>query len=333
MADFRPELLHGCCINGCAEIDQAGRARLAAAKENAVPLDLLWNETGEMPVIRWDADLLDWIGARAEFLDAARRRGRNADFWTAFDLLPDRDKKSKVLCWNQGSIPSCCLTATSHAVQAATLIASLLGAPVRYDAVNPIYAHFVSLGGRLNSGQDCFSAASFIHDNGVYPVSAVGDNNLYTPTDYRQFADTAKANRVAVAFVPDPDPETVFLLARAGLPFVFGSAQFCTAADIDRNGLAAGRAWTSGAHAEMGGAAYRRAADGTEYAYVQNSHGDGYTRDATGHTPSGYWLDADGWDRLCQTMTRYGDPFLVLPRADISAKLTFVPNGLERRAS
>ena len=330
--DFTPELLHGCCINGCAEIDDAGRARLEAAKADAVPLDLLWNETGQMPVIRW-ADLLDWIGARAEFLDAARKRGKNADFWTAFSLLPKRDKKSDVLTWNQGSIPSCCLTATSHAVQAATLLAALLGAPVRYDAVNPIYAHYVSLGGVMTSGQDCYSAASFVNENGVYPVSAVGANNTAAPRDAGRFADEALKNRVAVAFIPNPDPETVFLLARAALPFVFGSAQFCTAAEQDRNGLALGRAWTSGAHAEMGAAAYRRAEDGAEYAYVQNSHGDCYAPDATGHTASGYWLTESGWERLCSTMTRYGDPFIVLPRADISAKLSFVPHTLERRAT
>lgn len=332
MFDYRPQFLNGVCINGCREISDAGRARLEAAKDVAVPFSLLWNETGSMPVIKWDDDLLTWIGARAEFLDAARRRGKNPDFWTAFDVLPKRDKKSDVLCWNQGSVPSCCLTATSHAVQASTLIATLLGAPVRYDAVNPIYAHYVSLGGRMNSGQDCYSAASFVNEKGVYPVSAVGDNNINTPSDSGRFADTALKNRVAVAFFK-PDPATVFLLARAGLPFVFGSAQFCTAASLDKNGLAVGGSWTSGAHAEMGAAAYRRAADGTEYAYVQNSHGDNYTRDETGHTASGYWLTEPGWERLCQTMPNYGDPFIVLPRADISERLTFVPNGLERRAS
>ena len=133
---FHPLLLNGCCINGCSEITDAGRAKLAAAKESAVPLDLLWNAHGQMPVIRWDRELLDWINARAEFLDALRAQGKPTAFWAAFDALPARDRKSDILTWNQGSIPSCCLTATSHAIQAATLIASLLGAPVRYDAVN-----------------------------------------------------------------------------------------------------------------------------------------------------------------------------------------------------
>ena len=332
MPGYRPQLLNGCCINGCCEITDAGRARLAAAKESAVPFSLLWNETGAMPVIKWDDDLLDWIGARAEFLDAVRAKGKPTAFWSAFENLPARDKKSTVLTWNQGSIPSCCLTATSHAVQAATLIAALLGAPVKYEAVNPIYAHYVSLGGRLNSGQDCFAAASFVNEKGVYPVSAVGKDNLRTPADSARFADDALRYRVAVAFIPDPDPERVFLLARAGLPFVFGSSQFCTAASADRNGLAAGNSWTSGAHAEMGGAAYHRAKDGTEYAYVQNSHGDIYPADDTGHTPSGYWLPAAGWERLCSTMTRYGEPFIVLPRADLSERLTFVPNGFDERS-
>ena len=182
----------------------------------------------------------------------------------------------------------------------------------------------------MSSGQDCVTAGTFVNEKGVYPVGAVGKNNLSTPTDFRQFEAVARENRVAVAFVPDPDPDTVFLLARAGMPFVFGSAQFCTAAERDRNGIAVGRAWTSGAHAEMGAGGYCRAEDGTEYAYVQNSHGDGYERDDTGHTPSGYWLTRDGWSRLTSTMSRYGDPFVVFPRAEISDRLTFVPLGLDK---
>lgn len=330
MTDWTPELYRGVCINGCAEIDDAGRARLAAAKESAVPLSLLWNNRGAMPVIRWDRELLDWIEERAGVLDAVRRSGKDVNFWTAFRALPRRDRASDILTWNQGSVPSCCLTATSHAVQAATLIASLLGAPVKYDAVNPIYAHYVSLGGVMSSGQDCVTAGTFVNEKGVYPVAAVGKNNLSTPSDFRQFEAVARENRVAVAFVPDPGPDTVFLLARAGLPFVFGSAQFCTAAGKDRNGIAVGRGWTSGAHAEMGAGGYFRAEDGTEYAYIQNSHGDGYERDDTGHTPSGYWLTRDGWSRLTSTMSRYGDPFVVFPRAEISDRLTFVPLGLEQ---
>ena len=327
---WTPELLHGLCINGCAEISESGRARLAAAKENAVPLSLLWNNRGDQPVIRWDRELLDWIEDRADLLDAIRKTGKSVYFWDAFTALPARDRVSEILAWNQGSIPSCCLTATSHAIQAATLIAAQLGAPVRYDAVNPIYAHYVSLGGVMSRGQDCFSAGEFVNEKGVYPVSAVGANNLSTPSDYRKYEAVARENRVAIAFVPEIDTDTVFLLARAGLPFVFGSAQFCTAAEKDRNGIAVGRAWTSGAHAEMGAAGYVEAG-GTEYAYVQNSHGDGYERDGTGHTPSGYWLTRDGWNRLTSTMARYGDPFVVFPRAEISDRLTFVPLGLDRK--
>ena len=193
-----------------------------------------------MPVVAWNDDLINWINERAEFLDRLRAGGKPTAFWSGFAALPRRDIVSDVLCWNQGSVPSCCLTATSHAILAAMLIASLLGAPVKYDAVNPIYAHFVSLGGRMNSGQDCFAAASFINEHGTYPVSKVGDNNLYTPTDYRQFTETALEHRVAVAYIPDPDPNTVMVLARAGLPFVFGSAQFYTSAEKDRNGIASG---------------------------------------------------------------------------------------------
>ena len=329
MADFVPELLNGCCINGCSEITEAGRARLAAVKESAVPLDLLWNAHGEMPVISWDSSLLDWINDRAEYLDRVRDGGKDPSFWRGFETIPARDVKSQILTWNQGSLPSCCLTATSHAIQAATLLASVIGAPVKYDAFNPIYAHFVSLGGRMNSGQDCFSAGSFINEKGTYPVSEVGDNNIYTPTDYRQFTGTALEHRVAVAYIPDPDPDTVMVLARAGLPFVFGSAQFYTSAGKDRNGIAVGSSMTSGAHAEMGGGAFVER-NGTEYAYVQNSHGDIYEADETGHTLSGYWLTRDQWERLTSTMTRYGDPFVVLPRADTSERLTFVPNGFKK---
>ena len=332
MDGFKPELLGGVCINGCAEITEAGRAKLAAVKESAVPLDLLWNARGEMPVIAWDSALMDWINDRAEFLGRLRAEGKPTAFWNGFAALPKRDIKSPVLTWNQGSIPSCCLTATSHAIQAATLIASILGAPIKYDAVNPIYAHFVSLGGRMNSGQDCFSAGTFVNEKGTYPVSVVGDNNLYTPADCRKFEHTALDPRVAVSYIPDPNPDTVFLLAKAGLPFVFGSAQFYTSAEKDRNGIAIGARSTSGAHAEMGAGAFVEK-NGTEYAYCQNSHGDGYGTDETGKTESGYWLTRDQWERLTNTMQRYGDPFVVLPRADTSERLTFVPNGLERRMS
>jgi len=329
MADFRPELLNGCCINGCTEITEAGRAKLAAVKESAVPLDLLWNAHGEMPVIAWDASLTDWIHDRAEFLDRVRDSGKNPAFWTGFETIPARDVKSEILCWNQGSLPSCCLTATSHAIQAATLIASLLGAPVRYDAVNPIYAHYVSLNGRMNSGQDCFSAGQFINEKGTYPVSDVGSDNISTPSNAGKFAEAALEHRVAVAYVPNIDPDTVILLARAGLPFVFGSSEFWTSASKDKNGIAVGARMTSGAHAEMGAGAYVKRS-GTEYAYCQNSHGNIYEADETGHTASGYWLTRDQWSRITSTMTRYGDPFVVLPRADTSDRLTFVPNGFKK---
>lgn len=325
MSEWMPEIRDGVCVNGCLPLTREKREELQSMKSQAVSFGLLWNARGAMPVIRWDSEFEDWIEARQEFLRIARRRGQDVSFWNSYRQVPVADKRNQILVWNQKSVPSCCLTATSHAIQAATLIAATMGAPIKYDAVNPIYAHYRSTGGVMNSGQDCFTAGRFINQNGVFPVSVVGDNNVSTPTDVGKYEGKALEHRVAIAFCEDPNPDTVFRLAEAGLPFVFGSAQFYISAVTDRNGIAVGDRLTSGAHAEMGGAAYLEMG-GEQYAYVQNSHGDMYTPDKTGHTTSGYWLTRPGWELLCSTMTRYGDPFVVLPRADLSDKMTFVPN-------
>lgn len=307
---------------GLNEITPQRRKLQAVMASEAVSIERLWNEK-TVPVIAFDNSFGEYIAERRDFFRRCERHGKNVTPWAIAKALPAERKRNSIFYWNQGSIPSCCLTSASHAYQFALLYSMALGASVKYDAVNPIYSHFGATGGVMMTGEDLYGASDFINRRGNYPVSAVGDNNLSTPSNFNRFAEVAAEYTVAVVPLENPTPELIFRLSEARLPLFFGSAYFFGRAEKDKNGIGIGSALSSGAHAEA--CAYGFEKGGERYIYVQNSHGDKYGSDETGRPASGYYVTLKQMATLCESMPRYGSPCVVITRGERSDDLNLIP--------
>ena len=150
--------------------------KLAAAP--AYRIDLAWAAYGTMPSLRWSDDFDRLLAEKSELREKYEKRGWSLLPWALYDALPHDRKKSNILCWNQGSRPSCSIHGAAHAFQASELISIALGAPIFYDAVNPMYNFYLGRGGNYAGGLDLLTVADEINERGMFPVSAVGEDNI-----------------------------------------------------------------------------------------------------------------------------------------------------------
>lgn len=310
-------------FNGLIELTPERRRLQAVVQEGAVSIERMWNDK-TTPVIAWDSSLDAYISRREEFFDQCERMTKDVTPWTILKALRADQKRNEILIWNQGSIPSCCLTSASHAYQFSLLYSIALGASVKYDAVNPIYSHYGATGGRMGTGEDLFGAAEWINKTGNFPVSLVGNDNLSVPVDEGMFMDAANGYTVAVVPIEDPTPEVIYRLSRAKLPLFFGSSYYFGSATTDKNGIGIGAALSAGAHAETTGISAFEIGN-ERYVYIQNSHGNRYGSDRTGRPESGYYVTMNQLARLCESMSRYGSPCVVIPRGEKDDHLSFLP--------
>lgn len=323
---WTPKILNGQCVNGCAEISPRDRKLQAAAVKTGVSVEYLWDHDGEMPIVAFDDSFNRYIDERIEFNRKLRKKGVCLWPWVIFAELPKSVKKSDVYDWNQGPIPDCTATAASGAAAFGKLIDIALGAPIEYDAFNALYLHYGITKGAIHQGLTTFEVAEWMNKNGSFPTAEVGKDNRTSPRDYSSKVMAAKKNRSAICYITSPTVETFFRLAEAGIPFMFGSAQFYAGDALDANGVGVGNRITSGAHAEACSGAYLKV-NGTEYIHIQNSHGDGYSKDRTGKPKSGYWVTRKECALFCRTAANYGHPYISFPRGARSKRLSLA-NGM-----
>lgn len=300
-------------VTGLVPLDENGRVAQARSIESAVPIKYLWDNPDEQPIVADDSEFQSWVDERIAFFTALRRRGFQFYPWLINAHLPKKWRRSDLLVWNQGSVPSCGSTATVHALEYHSLIAIAEGEPVEYTAFNPMYSHYGATGGRTNQGVTMFESSELLNRTGAWSVEDVGADNLKSPRDYAEKNSAAAKFKAAIVYIRDNSPDMWFRLAKACMPLAFGSAQFYTSASKDRNGFAVASRITTGGHAECSAGCWVESG-GEEYIYIQNSHGDIYDTDTTGKPKSGYWVTKRECELFCETAERYGTPFVPLPR-------------------
>lgn len=305
------------------------RKLLQAKKLEAAPayrIDYAWAAYDSMPSLRWSSDFEDVLAEKNELREKYEHAGYSLLPWKIFAALPHDRMKSSILCWNQGNRPSCSMHGAAHAFQAAELISIALGAPIRYDAVNPIYNFWLGRGGNYAGGLDLLTVADEINVRGMFPVSQVGEDNLSVTKEGLAKEQEAKKHQAGLVSIEDDFVERILLVCRGLGAVCFGSGVYPTAAAKDGSGLRVMSSFARGGHAQAF-FGYRKVGQ-TEYVWNQNSHGDIY-----GKTPnepeSGAWVTRKQLEMYCRDMAAYGYPLAVYaegePIADVLANTFQLP--------
>jgi len=296
---------------GCNPISTKNRelqkARIAGARSFT---QHVWREDGEPGTFAWDSAFEEILDGRTRLMDRYRAAGICLFSWRILEALPAGRKLTEKLYWNQGSIPSCSMHGAMHSAQASILTDIALGAPRRYDALNPIYPFYIARGENLGGGLDLAETAAQLNQGGAYPASEVGENNTSAPRNWRQFRDCAKSRQAAVIYLEGDLVEKIFRACRAGFHVTFGSGVYYNEAREDENGIKTLYGVGYGGHAQSLGC--WREVKGTEYIFLTNSWGDAYGRSAEGEPASGGWIGRGALARLADSMANYGAPFIGL---------------------
>ena len=300
--------------------------KLAAAP--AYRIDLAWAAYGTMPSLRWSDDFDRLLAEKSELREKYERAGWSLLPWKLYDALPHDRKKSNVLCWNQGNRPSCSMHGAAHAFQASELISIALGAPIFYDAVNPIYNFYLGRGGNYAGGLDLLTVADEINERGMFPVSAVGEDNLSVTREGLTKEPEAKKHQAGIVPIEGDFVEKIFAVCRGLGAVVFGSGIYATTAVKDNNGMRVMDRFSLGGHAQAFFGYFK--VGSTEYIWNQNSHGDIY-----GKTPnepeSGAWVTRRQVEQYARDMGNYGYPLAVYaegePIGDILPNTFILPRG------
>ena len=292
------------------------RKKLQTAKLAAAPtyrIDYAWADYDSMPSLRWSSDFEALLAERSELREKYERAGFSLFPWHIYGALPNDRKKSGILCWNQGSRPSCSMHAAAHAYQASELISIALGAPVYYDAVNPIYNFYLGRGGNYAGGLDLLTVADEINGRGMFAVSDVGEDNISVHGDGLAKESEAIKHQAGIVSIEDNLVDNIILVCRGLGAVCFGSGIYANAATKDLNGVRVMSSFSRGGHAQAF-YGYKKV-NGTEYIWNQNSHGDKY-----GKTPnepeSGAWCTRRELEKYARDMANYGYPLAVYAEAE-----------------
>lgn len=296
---------------GLNPMDEKQAELQAIAAASAVSLsEYAWERESDMPVLAWDSAFDRRLETRSELVAEYTSAGYSLLPWDIFGVLPKSEKRSNVFAWNQGSLPSCSMHGAAHAFQSATLIAMALGAPLAYDAVNPIYPFYWARGGNYAGGLTLYETGDWINGNGFLPVSLVGDDNSRVTRDGLQLKERGERWQAGLIYLEDDLTERILSACRGGCAVCFGSGVFYSGSRTDENGVRVMASRQYGGHAQCF-VGYRRES-GLEYVFNINSHGNIYGGDA----PFGAWVSREHLDVYTRDMLNYGNPFIVFPEGE-----------------
>ena len=190
--------------------------RLEEAKAGAVDSDAVWSKNAQPPIIgKWDSQFEEWLAMRTAEAKAYRAAGICSFPWEIIKAVPARLKNTDRLFWNQGPVPSCSLHGATHGTQFTTLIEMLHGAPVRYNAFNPIVPFYIARGGNLAGGLGLVETAETVNMVGQFPTTLVGDDNQRVPENWKEHAETAKRYQAAICYISDHLVEKIIACCKA----------------------------------------------------------------------------------------------------------------------
>lgn len=300
---------------GCLPLTAEQRQAQETAAGRAVSLpDYAWHRQAEMPVIKWDAAFEKRLDQKIKLAEQYEAAGYGLWPWEIFRVLPRAAKRSEILVWSQGTLPSCSMHAAAHAYQCATLTAIALGAPLYYEAFNPIYPFYGARGGNLHGGLDLWTTADWVNRKGLLPVTLVGEDNQQVSRKNLEKMEIGEKWQGAIVLIEDNFSEKIFRACHALGAVTFGSGRLYTRSRRDRNGVKVMDGLGSGGHAQSF-AGYRKVGT-TEYVFNWNSHGDRYGVSEEGEPAGGAWVSEEQMRVYCQDMANYGYPFLVFPEGE-----------------
>lgn len=300
---------------GCLPLTREQKSDLAAVVALAPSIaDYSWTIQGDMPILKWDADFTERLEERSELREKYERAGYSLYPWDILGVLPAAAKGSGLYCWNQGPLPSCSMTGAAHAYQSAELVSIALGAPLRYEAFNPVYPFYFAKHGSLAGGLTLYETAEYCNLEGFLPVSIVGDDNTHVDRDNFQYRGEGKKWQSGVVYIEGDLVENIVSACRGLYSVCFGSGCYYTDSAKDSRGVKVMTGRSFGGHAQCF-TGYKNV-DGEEYVFNLNSHGDIYTAAEDGTPYSGAWVTRRHLEVYARDMENYGLPFIALPEGE-----------------
>ena len=304
-----------CVINGCIPQDDYAESLFEELESTAVDFSTIW-ESGEMPVLKYNAAFQEWRKEQIEERNALTSERITCLLpWQILKHLSSERKKSDRLYFTQGSLGSCMGHADAFAHHSTTLQWIARGAPLIYTPFNPVVTWSITKGGSIRGGQTVSEMAQGANEIGHFPEYLVGTNNQSVPS-YAEYSATAKQYQSAILFLNFRGAELadeIIQCCAAGLAVAFGNSTAVSGCTIDKNGIKVstlrGR-WGHAAHFT----AYRTV-KGTEYIGWVNSHGSRYQSSDEGEPADMCWMSRDIVEQFVATASGYGSPYAVFPES------------------
>jgi hypothetical protein len=315
-----------CVINGCITQDDYAESLFEELESTAVDFSTIW-ESGEMPVLKYNAAFQEWRKEQIEERNALTSERITCLLpWQILKYLSSERKKSDRLYFSQGSLGSCMGHSDAFAHHSATLQWIARGAPLIYASFNPVVTWSITKNGSIRGGQTVSEMAQGANEIGHFPEHLVGTNNQFVP-EYAEYTASAKQYQSAILFLNFRGAELaeeIIQCCAAGLSVALGNSTAVSGSTIDKNGIKVATLRGSWAHATHF-TAYRTV-KGTEYIGWVNSHGSRYQTSDEGEPADMCWMSRDLVERFVATASGYGSPYAVFPESVTKSDTTLYTN-------
>jgi len=313
--EIEPTFVDGQITNGCIPMDDFAEAIYEELENAAVEFSTLW-ESGDMPVLKYDASFNEWRQKQIEECNTLRNERITCLLpWQVLRNLPGDRKKSDRLYFSQNSLPSCMGHSDAFAHHSTTLQLIARGASLIYAPFNPIVTWSITKGGSIRGGQSVSEMARGANVVGHFPEYVVGTDNQRVP-NYKPHLEYAKKYQTGLLFLNFKGKELadeIIKCCAAGLGVAIGNGTAVSGCTIDSNGVKVATLRGSWAHATH--FTGYRVVRGTEYIGWVNSHGPRYKSSDEGEPADMCWMNRAIVEQFVATASGYGPPYVVFPES------------------
>jgi len=284
----------------------------------AIPLAALWKDSNnDAKIVQWDSEWEKYLAHRKALIE---NEGRES-------FLPWNLYRELKLQWINGyafaqSTGDCCSFGHKNSLKASNLVNAKLTGKQPIEIANSMTYAIARGNGRVRfgSGLNLNPMSKWSSQIGNFWTSDFGkyDTGKYC-RDYKkgsvQDAHALQTQSVIV-YLPEPDFDHVFAVCAAGFGINMGTGTYPITSQVNSDGLSVPSSWKRGGHSMSAVAAFV-ASSGTEYVYVENSHGNRYKPDKLfGEAQPGFWCNRTHWNKMATS--QYGNDYVnvgELPRS------------------
>ena len=320
--EMPPILENGCIVNGCLPVDTYAEAVQQALDDASVEFTTLW-ESGNMPVLKYDAQFTQWRQTQIDQCKALTAERVTCLLpWQVLRHLSADQKRSDRLYFSQESLPSCMGHSDAFAHHSTTLQLIARGASLIYTPFNPIVTWSIIKGGSTRGGASVSEMAKGANVTGHFPEFLVGTNNQTVPA-YKEHLEAAQNYQSAILFLNFKGKELadeIIKCCAAGLSVALGNGTAVNGCTIDSNGVKIAMLRGSWAHATH--FTGYRVVNGVEYVGWVNSHGGRYKSSDEGEPADMCWMSRTLVEQFVATASQYGPPYAVFPESVATVNTT-----------